>query len=95
MPKTLPLALATLLLAAAPVSADRQAWQVHHQTGAYGEDWSMAAFADADSGPDRMNLYCDTRDGFRVMFSPHRLAMTAGTGRVILTMPLATTTPMW
>ena len=45
----------------------------------------MSAFADADSGPGQMNLYCDTRDGFRVMFTPHRLAMTEGTGHVVLT----------
>lgn len=65
--------------------AARQLWQIHRQSGAYGQETSMAAFADADSGPDRMNLYCDSRDGFRVMFFPHRLAMTQGTGKVILT----------
>jgi hypothetical protein len=65
--------------------AAHQAWQVHRQSGAYGQETSMAAFADADGGPDRMNLYCDSRDGFRVMFSPHRLAMTAGSGHIVLT----------
>lgn len=45
----------------------------------------MSAFADADNGPGQMNLYCDIRDGFRVMFSPHRLAMTEGRGKVIMT----------
>jgi hypothetical protein len=81
------LILATVLLGfpASPSLAARQAWQVRHQTGAFGESYSMAAFADADSGPGQMNLYCDTRDGFRVMFSPHRLAMTAGTGKVLIT----------
>ena len=44
----------------------------------------MAAFADADVGPGQINLYCDNRDGFRVMFSPHRLAMTEGTGKIII-----------
>ena len=69
--------------------AARQAWQIHRQSGAYGQETSMAAFADADSGPDRMNLFCDSRDGFRVMFFPHRLAMTQGTGKVILTIDKA------
>jgi hypothetical protein len=78
--------LASAVLLACPASsfAARQAWQVHHQTGAFGEATTMAAFADADSGPGQMNLYCDTRDGFRVMFSPHRLAMTEGTGHIIM-----------
>jgi hypothetical protein len=81
------LVILTIILLGCPATsfAARQAWQVHHQTGAGGEDWTMSAFADADSGPGQMNLYCDTRDGFRVMFTPHRLAMTAGTGHVILT----------
>jgi len=65
--------------------AAAQAWQVSRQTGTYGEATTMSAFADADNGPGRMNLYCDTRDGFRVMFFPHRLAMTAGSGHVVLT----------
>jgi hypothetical protein len=70
---------------AGPSLAASRAWEVRHQSGAYGEETDMSAFADADSGPDRINLYCDSRDGFRVMISPHRLAMTAGTGHVILT----------
>lgn len=70
--------------------AAHQPWQIHRQSGAYGQETSMAAFADADSGPDRMNFYCDSRDGFRVMFFPHRLAMTQGTGKVILTIDNAT-----
>jgi hypothetical protein len=87
MGKSVVFTLAVVLLACSTMAAlaARQAWQVRHQSGAYGEDWSMSAFADADSGPGQMNLYCDTRDGFRVMFSPHRLAMTEGTGKVIMT----------
>jgi hypothetical protein len=73
------------LLGCPAAFAARQAWQIHRQSGAYGQETSMAAFADADSGPDRMNLYCDSRDGFRVIFSPHRLAMTAGSGHIVLT----------
>ena len=72
------------VVVARPALAARQAWQVSSQSGAYGQETSMAAFADADSGRGRMNLYCDSRDGFRVMIFPHRLAMTAGTGKVIL-----------
>jgi hypothetical protein len=71
-------------LSPAPSFAALRAWQVTRQTGPYGEAVTMSAFADADSGPDRMALYCDSRDGFRVMFFPHRLAMTAGSGQVIL-----------
>jgi hypothetical protein len=78
------LASAIALLPAVSL-ADRQAWQVHRQTGPYGEAIAMSAYADADSGPGRMDLYCDNRDGFRVIFSPHRLAMTAGSGHVVLT----------
>jgi hypothetical protein len=79
------LASAALLVGATASFGAGQAWQIHRQSGAYGQETSMAAFADADSGPGRMSLYCDTRDGFRVMFFPHRVAMTQGTGKVILT----------
>jgi len=85
MRHALSLTVLAFLLAVSPALAARQAWQVTHRSGAFGEDWSMAAFADADKGPGQMNLYCDTRDGFRVMFSPQKLAMTEGTGKVILT----------
>jgi hypothetical protein len=82
---TLLFGLAIVFVCPASSFAARQAWQVHRQTGAYGESITMSAFADADSGPGRMDLYCDNRDGFRVIFSPHRLAMTAGAGHVVLT----------
>ena len=45
----------------------------------------MEAWADADKGPARMTLYCDTENGFRVMFMPHRALMPEGPGRVTLT----------
>ena len=32
-----------------------------------------------------MALYCDTENGFRVMFLPHRALMPEGPGQVILT----------
>lgn len=38
----------------------------------------MEAYADADSGPGRMMLYCDTESGFRVMFLPHRALVPEG-----------------
>jgi len=81
------LVVLALVLSVSPTAsfAARQAWHVTRQAGPYGEDVTMSAFADADGGPDRMDLYCDTRDGFRVIFSPHRLAMTAGSGHVVLT----------
>lgn len=44
----------------------------------------MEAWADADNGPARMALYCDTENGFRVMFLPHRALMPEGPGQVTL-----------
>ncbi len=42
----------------------------------------MAAFADANSGPGRINLYRDTRDGLLIHFSPAMHVMEDGSGRV-------------
>lgn len=44
----------------------------------------MEAWADADKGPARMMLYCDTESGFRVMFLPHRKLMPEGSARLVL-----------
>jgi hypothetical protein len=70
-------------LAVLPAQAAEQDWLVVHET--FGEGMRVAAFADADSGPGRINLYCDTRDGFRVQFSPGRHVMENGAGRVVFT----------
>jgi len=78
------LALAAVLIGCPAAFAARQAWKVERRSGAFGEDISMSAFADEDSGPGRIDLYCDMRDGFRVMFTPHRLAMREGTGKIII-----------
>lgn len=45
----------------------------------------MEAWADADKGGARMELYCDTENGFRVMFLPHRDLLPEGPSRVTLT----------
>jgi len=45
----------------------------------------MEAWADADKGAARMALYCDTENGFRVMFMPHRNLMPEGPAGVTLT----------
>lgn len=45
----------------------------------------MEAWADADKGPARMELYCDTDNGFRVMFVPHRALMPEAPGQVVMT----------
>ena len=37
------------------------------------------------TGPGRIELYCDTENGFRVMFLPHRALMPEGPSRVTLT----------
>lgn len=44
----------------------------------------MEAWADADNGPARMELYCDTENGFRMMFLPHRALIPEGPSRVTL-----------
>ena len=38
-----------------------------------------------DKGAARMQLYCDTESGFRVMFMPHRNLMPEGSARLVLT----------
>ena len=49
----------------------------------------MEAWADADKGPARMELYCDTDNGFRVMFLPHRALLPEGPSQVTLTIDAA------
>jgi hypothetical protein len=76
--------LVTILgLAVLPAQAEEQGWRVVHES--FGNGARMAAFADADSGPGRINLYCDTRDGFRIQLSPGRHVMEDGPGRIAFT----------
>ena len=74
-----------LLLTATPALAAHQDWQVRHQPDRFIDRVMMEAWADADSGPARMTLYCDTENGFRVMFLPHRALIPEGPSRVTLT----------
>jgi hypothetical protein len=76
---------ALLLLTGTPALAAHQDWQVRHQPDRFMDRVMMEAWADADKGPARMTLYCDTENGFRVMFMPHRNLMPEGPSRVTLT----------
>ena len=76
-----------LLLASAQVQAApaHQDWEVRHQPDRFVDRVMMEAWADADKGPARLELYCDTENGFRVMFLPHRALMPEGPGQLALT----------
>ena len=67
---------------AAPAHQD---WVVRHQPDRFVDRVMMEAWADADKGPARMALYCDTENGFRVMFMPHRNLMPEGPAQLVLT----------
>src|SRR5260221_11214028 len=77
--------LAALLLTATQAQAAHQDWSVSHQPDRFMDRVLMEAWADADKGPARMELYCDTESGFRVMFLPHRALMPEGPSLVTLT----------
>ncbi len=74
-----------LLAGMVPADAARQDWMVTHQPDRFMDRVMMQAWADADQGPARMALYCDTENGFRVMFLPHSALMPEGPGQVTLT----------
>jgi hypothetical protein len=74
--------LASTAAQAAPAHQD---WVVRHQPDRFVDRVMMEAWADAEKGPTRMQLYCDTETGFRLMFIPHRALMPEGPGQVILT----------
>src|SRR5579859_7606450 len=74
-----------LVPAAALAAPAHQDWTVRHQPDRFVDRVMMEAWADADKGPARMELYCDTENGFRVMFLPHRGLMPEGPGQVVLT----------
>jgi hypothetical protein len=73
-----------LFCGAAQAAPAHQDWTVSHQPDRFMDRVLMEAWADADKGPARMTLYCDTENGFRVMFLPHRALMPEGPGRVTL-----------
>jgi len=76
-----------LLLVSTAVQAPpaHQDWVVRHQPDRFVDRVMMEAWADADKGPARMSLYCDTENGFRVMFMPHRDLMPEGPAQLVLT----------
>jgi hypothetical protein len=76
---------ATILCCGTPAAASHQDWKVSHQPDHFVDRVLMEAWADADKGPARMQLYCDTETGFRVMFMPHRALMPEGPSRITLT----------
>jgi len=74
-----------LVSTAARAAPAHQDWQIRHQPDRFVDRVMMEAWADADKGSARMALYCDTENGFRVMFLPHRALMPEGPGQIILT----------
>jgi hypothetical protein len=77
-------ALLTVAFAITPALAERQAWVTSHQSTRFEEITQMAAFADADQGPDRMSLYCDTSNSFRILITPKRFVLTEGETKITL-----------
>jgi hypothetical protein len=82
-------ATATTIWCGAALAASHQDWQVTHQADRFVDRVMMEAWADADKGPARMELYCDTETGFRVMFMPHRNLMAEGPSQITLTIDAA------
>ncbi len=80
---------AMILWCGAAQAASHQDWQVTHQPDRFVDRVMMEAWADADKGPARMELYCDTESGFRVMFMPHRNLMAEGPSQITLTIDAA------
>ena len=74
-----------LLCSAAQAAPAHQDWLVSHQPDRFMDRVLMEAWADADKGPTRMELYCDTENGFRLMFLPHRALIPEGPSQVTLT----------
>ena len=74
-----------VLLCGAAQAASHQDWTISHQADRFVDRVMMEAWADADTGPARMTLYCDTESGFRVMILPHRALMPEGPSLVTLT----------
>jgi hypothetical protein len=79
------LAGAILFCGAAQAEPAHQDWRISHQPDRFVDRVMMEAWADADKGPARMTLYCDTESGFRMMFLPHRALVPEGPTRIVLT----------
>lgn len=78
-----------LLCSAAQAAPAHQDWVISHQPDRFMDRVLMEAWSDADKGPARMELYCDTENGFRVMFMPHRALLPEGPSQVTLTIDSA------
>jgi hypothetical protein len=78
-----------LLLNAVPAAAAHQDWVIRHQPDRFIDRVMMEAWADAAKGATRMSLYCDTENGFRVMFMPRRALMPEGPAQITLTIDSA------
>lgn len=76
---------ASLILSCVPAWGAHQDWVVRHQPDRFTDRIMMEAWADADKGSARMSLYCDTDNGFRVMFMPNRALMPEGPAQITLT----------
>src|ERR1700754_3802449 len=74
-----------LVPAAALAAPAHQDWVVRHQPDRFVDRVMMEAWADSDKGPARMELYCDTDNGCRVIFVPPRSLMPEAPGQVMLT----------
>jgi hypothetical protein len=76
--------LGMVFLCSTAQAATHQDWVVSHQPDRFMDRVLMEAWADADQGPARMTLYCDTENGFRVMFLPHRALVPEGPSLITL-----------
>jgi len=76
---------AAMILSCGPAMAAHQDWVVRHQPDRFIDRVMMEAWADSDKGSSRMALYCDTENGFRVMFLPNRALMPEGPAQLTLT----------
>ena len=73
-----------LLCGTVQAMAAHQDWVVRHQADRFVDRVMMEAWADSDKGSARMALYCDTENGFRVMFLPNRALMSEGPAQLTL-----------
>jgi hypothetical protein len=83
-PFSLVLAAAAVLVLPVPAAAERQSWITTHQTTRFEDIVQMSAFADADQGPDRLSLYCDTSNRFRIIILPKRRVLSDGVTSIVL-----------
>ncbi len=77
------LAALAALAATLPAAAARQDWVTNHQPTRFEDIVQMSAFADADEGPDRLSLYCDTSNRFRIIIFPNRYVLSEGVTSIV------------